>query len=128
MAAAGGGHSGGDAGINNETSQVPESQGDSEESSRDLNPSSPSLEPHLEEPRPSAAPATRIPRRGSSRRRTPFQFTLWHIMHMENLFIETQDPDFSVRQELARALNVPEVHVKDLLEHVKKLVLQNIHD
>ncbi|KAL6084674.1 hypothetical protein STEG23_002918 [Scotinomys teguina] len=108
----GGGLSGSDAGINNETSQVPESQGKSEESSRDLNPSSPSLEPHLGEPRPSAGPATRTPRRRSSRRGNPFQFTYWQTMQMENLFIETQRPNMRAREELARVLNVPEVDVK----------------
>ncbi|XP_052605450.1 homeobox protein Rhox13-like [Peromyscus californicus insignis] len=116
LAMVGGNPSGGDAGcvmeLNNGVRQVPESQNDSEESSRDPNASS--LEPHQEEPRPSAEPVIRIPRRRSSRRRrrTTLKFTLGQVEEMEKLFKETQYPDALARKELAQALTIPEVKVK----------------
>ncbi|XP_052615941.1 homeobox protein Rhox13-like [Peromyscus californicus insignis] len=101
LAMVGGNPSGGDAGcimeLNNGVRQVRESQNDSEESSRDPNASS--SEPHQEEPRPSAEPVIRIPRRRSSRRRrrTTLKFTLGQVEEMEKLFKETQYPDALAR-------------------------------
>nr|XP_042125254.1 homeobox protein Rhox13-like isoform X2 [Peromyscus maniculatus bairdii] len=113
----GGNSSGGDAccvmALNNGGHQVREGQNNSEESSRD--PNSSSSEPHQEEPRPSAEHVIRVPRRRSSRRRrrTTFQFTLGQVEEMEKIFKETKYPDALARKELANALNVTEVKVKD---------------
>ncbi|XP_059106670.1 homeobox protein Rhox13-like [Peromyscus eremicus] len=130
--------SGGDAGclmeLNNGVRHVRESQNGSEESSRDANSSSSG--PHQEEPRPSAEPVIRIPRRRSSRRqrRTTLKFTLGQVEEMEKLFKETQYPDALARKELAKTLNVTEVKVKTWFVHrraeerksERRVVLQSI--
>ncbi|XP_076418070.1 homeobox protein Rhox13-like isoform X2 [Peromyscus maniculatus bairdii] len=117
LAMVGGNPRGGDAccvfELNNGSRQFREGQNNSEENSRD--PNSSSSEHHQEEPRPSTEPVIRIPRRHSSRRhrRTTLQFTLWQVEEMEKMFKETKYPHALARKELAQALNIPEVKVKD---------------
>ncbi|KAL6083109.1 hypothetical protein STEG23_004267 [Scotinomys teguina] len=54
-----------------------------------------------------------VPRRQPRRHQIQFHFTEWQVQEMETIFQETQYPDVLTREELARALNVPEVDVKD---------------
>ncbi|XP_057646196.1 homeobox protein Rhox13-like [Chionomys nivalis] len=114
-----GGHSGGPIGCPYvriyESNQGQDSERDSEESDANVRESSShpdsSLELDPEELNTSEADVARVPQRHLGRQNL-FRFTPHQMKKMESVFKKSQYPDLAAREELARALKVPEVKLK----------------